>query len=348
MPRYLGKPERTNDKETCTGVLLTNLGTPDAPTTKAVRQYLSEFLADPRVVETSRVLWWPILHGLILRTRPQRSAAAYQKIWTQTGSPLLDISRRQARKLQQVLEQRADRSVKVVLAMRYGNPSIASALEAMRQANIDRLLVLPLYPQYSAATTASTFDAVAKVLKTWRCLPELRMINGYHDHPSYIRALAEWVRAHGVGNGQRLLFSFHGIPLDYSLAGDPYHSQCKETARLVVDQLHIPENSWKLSFQSRFGPRQWLKPYTDHVLREWAATGVKNVSVICPGFSADCLETLEEIDMRSRQVFLQAGGETFSYIPALNDGDDHINALVDVIGQHMKGWPAQVTTGSAN
>ena len=316
-----------------TGILITNLGTPDAPTPSALRKYLAQFLSDPRVIETPRLLWWPVLHGIILRLRPRRSARAYREVWTDAGSPLLDISQRQCEAIRSALGEVTDEPYRVELGMRYGNPSIRSALEKLRSYNINKLLVLPLYPQYSAATTASTFDAVADVLKTWRRIPELRMIRSYHDDPGYITALAESIRSYSAQHGKpdKLLFSFHGLPKTYVLAGDPYQDECIASARLVARQLDLPDDTWAVSFQSRFGPRKWLQPYTDKLLRKWGKSGVGHVQVICPGFAADCLETLEEIQIQNRDFFLSAGGKKFSYIPALNDYPRHIAALCDII-----------------
>ncbi len=341
MAPYLGAANYSHGTPACTGVLLSNLGTPDAPTPQAVRRYLAEFLSDPRVVEMSPWLWQPILHGFVLRVRPRRAAHAYAKVWTDQGSPLLAISRRQSAAVQDAARAHFPGPVRVALGMRYGSPSIAQALRELHGANARRMLVLPLYPQYSASTTASTFDAVAKELRRWRWQPELRFVNHYHAEPAYIGALADSVRAHWAQQGQaeRLLFSFHGLPKRYLLAGDPYHCECHETARLVAEALELPEQRWFLSFQSRFGREEWLKPYTDHTLREWAAGGVHSVDVICPGFSADCLETLEEIAMQNRALFLNAGGQHYHYVPALNDSPAHIAALIDVIARHTRGWP---------
>lgn len=338
--KYKGNSDYKHDSAPCTGVLITNLGTPDAPTPAALRKYLAEFLSDPRVIEVPKLIWWFILHGVILRIRPKRSAEAYAKVWTDDGSPLLSICKKQAEKIQQELEKLTDGSVKVELAMRYGNPSIKQGLENLRDANANRILVFPLYPQYSAATTASTFDAVADELKTWRLIPEIRMINHYHDDPDYINALAQSISTYWQKNTkpEKLIFSFHGLPKDYLLAGDPYHCECHKTARLVAEKLELNEDEWQLTFQSRFGPREWLQPYTDITLKELAAKGIKHVQVVCPGFSADCLETLEEIDMQNRDFFINAGGEQFSYIPALNDNDEHIQALSNIIIAHSQGW----------
>ncbi len=340
MAKYTGTRNYKHDRPTCTGVLVTNLGTPDAPTTPAVKRYLAEFLSDPRVIETPKFIWWCILHGIILRTRPQRSAAAYKKVWTKNGSPLLDIASRQARKIQTELNTRTTHSIKVELAMRYGNPSIKQALEKLRDANANRILIFPLYPQYSAVTTASTFDAVAAVLKTWRLIPEIRTINHYHDNPDYINAVANRINQYWQTHPkpEKLLFSFHGLPKNYLLAGDPYYCECHKTARLIADRLALKKAEWQLTFQSRFGPRKWLQPYTDKTLKKLAKKGTRQVQVVCPGFSADCLETIEEINMQNRAFFIAAGGEAFAYIPALNADDGHIQVLSNIITTHCQGW----------
>ena len=322
------------------GVLITNLGTPDSFRTGDVRRYLREFLSDPRVVEAPRLLWWLVLRLVILNTRPRKSARAYGKVWREDGSPLLVISRQQQRKLQQVL---GTDSLEVGLGMRYGNPSIASAIADLQAAGVRRLLVLPLYPQYSATTTASTFDAVSAALSRRRWIPQLRMINHYHDHPGYIGALAAGVRKYRQthGAGEVLLMSYHGIPRAYFEAGDPYPLECKKTAALLAEELGLGANEWRISFQSRFGPQEWMQPYTDHVLTSLAGDGTRSVQVVCPGFSADCLETLEEIAMENRDVFLGAGGEKYGYIPCLNDGDAHIRALTDIITGNIRDWMAE-------
>jgi ferrochelatase len=322
------------------GVLITNLGTPTAPTTAAVRRYLAEFLADPRVVDLPRWLWLPILHGVILRLRPRRSAAAYREIWSEEGSPLLVNSRRQAAALERALAQRLPGDVKVALGMRYGEPSIAAALEELEDWGARRVLVLPLYPQYSASTTGSTYDAVLAALAARRRMPDLRLVSSYHDHPGYIEALAESVRAarRRHGDGARLLMSFHGLPQRYCDAGDPYYEQCLETARLVAARLGETAENWAVAFQSRVGREKWLQPYTEVLLREWAGAGVLKVQVLCPGFSADCLETLEEIAIRAAELFRACGGEALHYIPALNDQPDHIAALADIVCTHTLDW----------
>lgn len=322
------------------GVLLTNLGTPDAPTGPALRRYLKEFLWDPRVVEIPRWAWWLILNGIVLRVRPSRSAHAYNKVWTDDGPPLLVNSRRQQAALGRELQDRLHKNIAVSLGMRYGNPSIADALSELRAKGVQRLLILPLYPQYSAATTASTFDKVAQVLNTWRSIPEVRMVNHYHDHSSYIRAVTNSIWAHWnrYERPQRLLFSFHGMPKKTLDEGDPYFRQCQRTAALIMEALNVPDQQWQVAFQSRFGYAEWLKPYTLDTLKTWGKAGVRSVDVICPGFSADCLETLEEIAVQNREVFLSAGGQIFHYIAALNDQPDHIRALADLVLQHAAGW----------
>lgn len=322
------------------GILLVNLGTPDAPDRTSVRRYLKEFLWDPRVVEAPRPIWWFVLNLVILNTRPGRSAKAYQKVWTQDGSPLLTVSQAQREALAALLERRLDEPVPVGLAMRYGQPSIRQGLESLRDQGVRRLVVLPLYPQYSATTTASIFDAVTAELRGWRWIPELRFINHYHDDPSYIAALAESVRAHRAvhGDTDKLLMSFHGIPEEYFHAGDPYHCECHKTGRLLAESLGLKDSAWQISFQSRLGPKQWLQPYTDQTLEALAGEGVKSVQVICPGFSADCLETLEEIAMENRDTFLEAGGERYEYIPCLNAERPHIEMLAGLVERHLQGW----------
>lgn len=337
--KYIGTPNYDHSSHESLGILLINLGTPDAPTTSAVRRYLAEFLSDPRVIEIPTLIWQCILHGVILRIRPSRLAQAYMKIWDK-GSPLLNISKQQLVGVEQQLQTIIKGTTHIDLAMRYGNPKLSSVLSEFRQKNVRRLLILPMYPQYSATTTAATFDAIANVLKKWRWLPEIRMINHYHDHPAYISALKNSIKHYWQTHSQpeKLLFSFHGLPKHYVLAGDPYHCECYKTARLVATELQLKEDQWQLCFQSRFGPREWLKPYTDVTLKTWAAQGIKSVHVICPGFSADCLETLEEINIQNREFFLSSGGQTFHYIPALNDHADHIKMIAALILSHTQGW----------
>jgi len=323
------------------GILLVNLGSPDAPTPSAVRRYLAQFLSDPRVVEANRFIWWFALHAVILRIRPSRAAKSYKKIWTENGSPLIHFSRMQTQAIQKKLEDRFRGHVIADMAMTYGKPSIKNGLEGLRKAGARRLLILPLYPQYSATTTAAVFDQVTNVLQSWRWLPDLRMINQYHDHPNYINALAnsikkQWAQA---PRGDMLLFSFHGIPQRYIDNGDPYYCHCLKTARLVAENLELKDEEWKIVFQSRFGREPWLEPYCSVTLQELPATGINNVDIICPGFSADCLETLEEIQMENKALFIEAGGMQFNYIPCLNDDSEHIDALCEILTAHMFGWP---------
>lgn len=340
MAKVKGDKTFFHGKSESTGVLLVNLGTPEEPTTSAVRKYLAQFLSDSRVVEIPRLVWLPLLHAVVLRKRPAKSAENYKKVWTDNGSPLLHFSKRQEKLLRQEMESRFNGPVHVELAMRYGNPSIESALTALQKKGMQRLLVLPLYPQYSATTTATTFDEIAKIFRGWRKIPEFRFIAQYHDHPAYIDTLANSVQEHWKNNGQSdvLLMSFHGLPKRNLDLGDPYFCQCHKTGRLLAQKLGLKSNQWKLTFQSRFGKAEWLKPYTDKTLMEMPVKGIKSVDVICPGFPADCLETLEEIDGENREYFIEAGGEKYHYIPALNDDSKHIHALADLIQQHTQGW----------
>ncbi len=321
-------PDRPASK---TGVLLINLGTPDEPTTGALRRYLGEFLSDPRVIEVPKLIWWFILHGIILRVRPRKSAKLYSSVWTSEGSPLLSISRAQQTAIQAQLGQ--DYSVK--LGMRYGNPSIASALRELQAEGVHKIKVLPLYPQYAAPTTGSSFDALADELKTWRWVPELHFLNNYCDHPLYIQALANSIREHMDNNGvpEKIVFSYHGMPKRYLLAGDPYYCFCLKTTRLIQEQLGLDKSDCISSFQSRFGKEEWLKPYTDETLQNLPKEGIKKIAIVSPAFSADCLETLEELAVENRKLFLEAGGQSYHYIAALNDRPDHIGALVSIITQ---------------
>jgi len=323
-------------KSSSIGLLLVNLGTPDSPSKADVRRYLKEFLSDPRVVEGSRIAWWLVLNGIILNTRPKKSAAAYKKIWTNEGSPLLYFTQRQADALQKKLGDQ----VKLVMAMRYGSPSISQGLDELKQAGCNKVLLFPLYPQYSATTTGSVFDALSHELQQWRWIPELRMINQYFDHPGYINALTQSIHSYQQEKGkpEKLLMSFHGLPKSYTEAGDPYADQCAETARLLGDTLELDTSQWQLSYQSRVGPKDWLQPYTDETLTQLANQGIKHIQVICPGFAADCLETLEEIAMQNRELFLAAGGERYEYIPCLNDNEAHIDMLASLSQQYLGGW----------
>lgn len=340
MSDYVGEPNHEHGAPEPLGVLLTNLGTPEAPTPAAVRRFLAEFLWDPRVIEAPRWLWWLILHGVILRIRPAKSAHAYQQIWTPRGSPLLLHSRALADRLQTAVNTPEDASnARVSLAMSYGSPSIPTALAQLRAAGVRRLLVLPLYPQYSATTTGSVFDSVTSELQRWRWIPELHFVTHYHDEPAYIDAIAASIRERSSAQQRgHLLFSFHGLPRRYLLAGDPYHCQCLKTARLVAGHLGLADSEWSVSFQSQVGREEWLRPYTDETLIEYARQGRKRVTVVCPGFATDCLETLEEIAIRNAKAFTEHGGEYLDYVPALNASDAHANLLADLVRRHAQGW----------
>lgn len=320
------------------GILLTNLGTPDAPTKTALKRYLKQFLSDTRVIEPPphRLIWQLILRLVVLNIRPKKSAQSYQTIWGKfgDGSPLLDISIKQKNALSQALKTK---NIAIALGMRYGNPSIKSALNELEQQNCNKIIVLPLYPQYAAATTGATFDCVVDVLKTWRRVPTLNFINHYYTNPSYIKALALSVKEFWQQHKKPdlLLMSYHGIPHRYFVKGDPYPCHCCQTTYLLAKALDLKPNEYKMAYQSRFGTEQWIKDYTDEVLKGLPQKNIKNVQVICPGFSADCLETIEEIAEENKKYFLAAGGESYQYIPALNDSAAHINALVDIIDQEI-------------
>lgn len=318
------------------GVLLVNLGTPKAPTASAVREYLAEFLWDKRVVDVPRPLWWLILHGVILRIRPHKVAKAYASVWSEDGSPLMSISRQQQAALQQCLGP----DIPVALAMTYGEPNMEQAGLELRRAGVEKILVLPLFPQNSSSTTAAVHDRLAKGLARCPHLPELRWVSHYHDHPLYIKALANSVREYWAehGQGDRLMMSFHGIPQRYEDRGDPYPSQCRATAEALAVELGLTAEQWICSFQSRFGREEWVKPYTDHTLQQWGRDGLARVDVISPAFAADCLETLEELEVENRDNFIQAGGQQYHYIPCLNVRDDHIQLLAQLVQQHSQGW----------
>jgi ferrochelatase len=325
---------------TVPGILLSNLGTPEAPTPAALRPFLRQFLSDSRVVEAPRPLWWLILNLVILPLRPRRSARLYAKIWTAEGSPLMTISVRQAEKLARHLENRIGRSVPVALGMRYGRPSVTQGIDALIAAGCDRVLVLPLYPQYSGATVGTTFDAAVAAVSGRRVVPELRTVHGYHDHPDYIRALGASIRQwwQEYGRADHLLFSFHGIPAAYADAGDPYPQQCACTARLVAEELALAPGRWSMAYQSRFGRERWLEPYTDEEIVRLAHQEVSSLEVACPGFAADGLETLEEIEIAGAKIFEANGGHRYRYIPALNDRPDHIAAVAEIAIDNLGGW----------
>jgi protoporphyrin/coproporphyrin ferrochelatase len=344
MP-YLAEPAYAHGTPARTAILLINLGTPEAPTRAAVRRYLKEFLSDPRVVEIPRLLWWPILNGVILNLRPAKSAAKYAQIWERDGSPLRVHTERQAKLLRGYLGAQAHPALIVDFAMRYGDPSIDAALTRLKQQHCERILVLPLYPQYAASTTATALDAVSDYFRRTRNIPELRMVKHFHDHPAYIAALAESVRRHWTQHGKpdKLLMSFHGLPRYTLERGDPYHCECQKTARLLAEALALAPERYQLSFQSRFGRTEWLQPYTAATLAQWGKQGLRRVDVVCPGFVADCLETLEEIGIEGKADFLNAGGGEFHAIPCLNESDAWIRALAQIALEHLHGWVESAT-----
>ncbi len=332
------KDKVKNNQVVKTGVLLTNLGSPSAPNKDALRNYLREFLSDPRVVEIPRIIWMIILHGVILRVRPKKSAKLYKSVWTEQGAPLLVISQAQQAKVAAQLAQQYGDNVIVDVAMRYGEPSIPSVLQKFQQLGVDNIVVLPLYPQYAGPTTASTFDAVSNELQKWRYVPSLHFINSYHNNSHYIKALANTVREHLNKHGKpdKLVLSYHGMPELFYQWGDPYYDFCQITTdllkiELATRSLGLSDDNFVMTFQSRFGKAKWLQPYTDETLESLAKEGHKHIAIISPAFSADCLETLEELEHENRDVFMQAGGEQYHYIAALNDRDDHIDALVNIL-----------------
>ena len=340
--RFRPEPQVPAGQAGRTGILLCNLGTPDAATPAATRRYLAEFLSDPRVVEIPPVAWKPLLHGVILRTRPKQSAAKYQSVWLPEGSPLMVWSRKQATMLRGYLGERGH-AVSVRLAMRYGNPSIASQLDELKARGCTRVLVVPLYPQYSGTTTASVVDAVADWARGARHVPALRFIDRFYDDPGYIRALTRVIHQHWQSHGRpnKLVMSFHGVPERTVKLGDPYYAECVETARLLAERLALKDGEWVLSFQSRFGKAKWVGPSTHDTLVELGKAGTERVDVVCPGFVADCLETLEEIAMEGRDTFVSAGGKQLQYIPALNDNPAWLAALAELVQEHLQGWPTR-------
>ncbi|MFK8013332.1 MAG: ferrochelatase [Marinicellaceae bacterium] len=342
--KFINHKNYEHGSKNATGILITNLGTPDAPTKKALKKYLKQFLSDPRLVESTfpRWVWLFILNAIILNIRPAKSAKAYEQVWGHygEGSPLLDIAKQQKSGIQELLNKEFDGPVEVALGMRYGNPSIPDALNELKDKGVRRLLVLPLYPQYSATTTGSTFDEVTQALQKWRWIPEMRFVNHYFKNEGYITALANSIKNHWQKHGQpqKLVISFHGIPKRYLMNGDPYFCECQGTARRVAQKLNLTEDQYLVTFQSIFGREEWLKPYTDATLKSLPDQGIKDIQIICPGFSADCLETIEEIEDENKGYFIEAGGEKFSYIPALNADPEHLEALNEVILQHTQGW----------
>ena len=350
MSRYLPEPAHTHGAAGRTAVLLVNLGTPEAPTAAALRRYLGQFLWDPRVVEIPRAVWWLILNGIILNVRPAKSAAKYASIWTKDGSPLKVHTEAQSRLLKGWLGEQDMPEVEVAWAMRYGQPSIAGTLDRLKATGVERVLVLPLYPQFAASTTASVYDDVADWLKRTRTPLEIRFVRQYHDEPAYIAALAASVCEQWAMQGKpdHLVMSFHGLPKYTLEKGDPYFCHCQKTGRLLAEALGLPAERYTITFQSRFGKAEWLQPYTQPTLEALAKQGVTRVAVVCPGFVADCLETLEEIAMECKEAFLTNGGKEFNYLPCLNQRQDWIAALGGIARQHLAGWPlASQYDGSA-
>ena len=337
--KYFGEKNYEHGSEDKTGVLITNLGTPDAPNAKSLKVYLNQFLSDPRVIEIPKILWQIILKGIILQIRPRKSAANYKKIWTDSGSPLLAISKKQLDGVKKIISDKHP-NVEFALGMRYGNPSIESALKDLQSKQVRRLLVLPLYPQYCAATTGSTFDEVTNILQKWRWVPELRFINQYFEEEKYIEALVSSIEDFWGKNKkpQKILFSYHGIPKRYLTNGDPYHCFCLKTTRLVKEKMNLSDDEIMTTFQSRFGREEWLKPYTAETLKELPNKGIKDIHIISPGFSADCLETLEELEEENREYFIESGGEKYKYIPCLNDNKEHLNFISHLIYKNIQGW----------
>jgi len=324
----------TNSKIPSLGILLANTGTPDAPTPKAVRRFLAQFLADPRVIELSRWFWLPLLHGIILNTRPRRSARLYSRIWDERGSPLLYHTEDLAKKLEAGLRARSpEANLNVAVGMRYGNPSIKDALEQLRKNGATHLIVLPLFPQYSSTTSGTITEAVFDELKKWRWMPSIQTISGYHDHPAYITAVAMSIKEvwdHSQ-KPEKLMLSFHGIPKDYVTKGDPYEAECLRTAELLATELSLGKDEWLATFQSRLGRQEWLQPYTGVAFEKLGADGLKKLDVVCPGFAVDCLETVDEIEYEGRNLFQNAGGGEHRYLPALNVSETHIQALTEII-----------------
>lgn len=345
MAYYNPEPSFSHGDQLKVGILIANLGTPDAPTAKALRPYLRQFLSDTRVVEIPRAIWWFILNGIILLVRPKKSAAKYAQVWISEGSPLQVHAQKQTQLLRGFLAQKIKSPFAVELGMTYGNPSMQSAIEKLKAQHCDRILVFPLYPQYAASSTAAAFDSVWRVLLKMRNMPGVRTIRSYHDHPAYIAALAKSVQTYWQINGKpsKLVMSFHGVPKVHLTKGDPYHCACHKTGRLLAEALGLDKDDYVIAFQSRFGKQEWLKPYLATTLTDLGKAKTRRVDVICPGFSSDCLETLEEIALEGKQIFTHAGGGEYHYIPALNETEDWIHAMTEIALENLQGW---VTTDS--
>lgn len=340
MTYYNNEPDYQHGDQLKVGILLANLGTPDAPTAKALRPYLKQFLMDRRVVEIPRFIWWWILNGIILMIRPKKSAEKYAQVWTKEGSPLLVHAKKQATLLRGYLGQTVKSPFVVEVGMSYGNPSMKSAIEKLKAQHCNKILVFPLYPQYAASSTAASLDAVWRTLLTMRNVPAIRTIKHYHDHPAYIAALAKNINEYWMINGkpEKLIMSFHGVPKFHLMKGDPYHCECHKTARLLAEALGLAKDKYEVAFQSRFGKQEWLKPYLANTLEKLGKAKTKRLDVVCPGFSSDCLETLEEIAMEGKVIFQSNGGGEYHYIPALNESDGWIHAMAEIAKENLGGW----------
>ena len=338
--KYEGEKNYKHGKKEKIGILITNLGTPDKPNKEALKIYLKEFLSDPRIIEIPKLIWQAILRLIILNLRPQKSAKLYKSIWKKEGGPLLVMLKKQKRGIKKVLQNKL-KNIKIEIGMRYGNPSIKLGLERLRSKSCRKILILPLYPQYCAATTGSTFDKVTEILRKWRWIPEIRFVNNYFEESMYIECLVKSIKESWkkFGKTQKLIFSYHGVPKKYLLKGDPYYCFCQKTTRLVAEKMKLKKKDYITTFQSRFGPGEWLQPYTDKTLEELPKKGIKKIHILSPGFSSDCLETLEELEVQNKENFLSSGGERYNYIKCLNDDPQHLKMLGFLILNHIKGWP---------
>ena len=338
--KYEGEKNYKHGKKERIGILITNLGTPDKPNKEALKTYLKEFLSDPRIIEIPKLIWQAILRLIILNLRPQKVVKLYKSIWKKEGGPLLLMLQKQKKGIQKTLRKNS-KNLEIEIGMRYGNPSIKLGLENLRSKKCRKILVLPLYPQYCAATTGSTFDKVTEILRKWRWIPEIRFVNNYFEESMYIECLIKSIKESWkkFGKAQKLIFSYHGVPKKYLLKGDPYYCFCQKTTRLVAEKMKLKKKDYITTFQSRFGPGEWLQPYTDKTLEELPKKGIKKIHILSPGFSSDCLETLEELEVQNKENFLSSGGERYNYIKCLNDDPQHLKMLGFLILNHIKGWP---------
>ena len=338
--KYEGEKNYKHGKKEKIGILITNLGTPDKPNKKALKRYLKEFLSDPRVIEIPKLIWQAILRLIILNLRPQKVAKLYKSIWKKEGGPLLVMLQKQKKGIQKTL-RKSSKNLEIEIGMRYGNPSIKLGLERLKSKSCRKILVLPLYPQYCAATTGSTFDKVTEILRKWRWIPEIRFVNNYFEESMYIECLVKSIKESWkkFGKTQKLIFSYHGVPKKYLLKGDPYYCFCQKTTRLVAERMKLKKKDYITTFQSKFGPGEWLQPYTDKTLEELPKKGIKKIHILSPGFSSDCLETLEELEVQNKENFLSSGGERYNYIKCLNDDPQHLKMLGFLILNNIKGWP---------